>query len=192
MRCKQEFDRLVIKNGWGTIVSFVFITLFFSFSVVLVLTDGLTQKLSQPKSLGELGLVVFSLLFVFLGAWGMLSLAGYEIIIDSEGVRERRTLPIGRRRSFQWAGIGDWGYTFLGSQKVNKYARHDVYVLYFADIKLPMQEKNRMEKKVDRECIQFSVSTEQIKQFYPVIREYCCHYTNVEPFCSRRVSWVPD
>ena len=71
MRCKQEFDRLVIKNGWGTIVSFVFITLFFSFSVVLILTDGLTQKLSQPKSLGELGLVFFSLLIAFFGAWGL-------------------------------------------------------------------------------------------------------------------------
>ena len=187
MRCKQEFDRLVIKNGWGTILSFVFITLFFSFSVVLILTDGLTQKLSQPKSLGELGLVFFSLLIAFFGAWGLLTLAGYEIIIDSEGVRESRLLPIGKRRSFQWAGIGDWGYTFLGSQRVNRYAREDVYVLYFADIKLPMQEKNCAEKKVDRECIQLSVSTKQIRKFYPVIREYCRHYTNVDPFCSRRV-----
>ncbi len=187
MRCKQEFDRLVIKNGWGTILSFLFITLFFSFSVVLILTDGLTEKLSQPKSLGELGLVAFSLLLAFFGAWGVFLFAGYEIIIDSEGVREKRIFPVGRRASFQWAEIGDWGYTFLGSQKVNRYARRDVYVLYFADIKLPMQETNCVEKKVDRKCIQLSVSAKHIKEFYPVIREYCRHYTNVEPFCSRRV-----
>ena len=192
MRCKQEFDRLIIKNGRGTIASFVFITLFFSFSVVLILTDGLTQKLSQPKSLGELGLVFFSLLFVFFCAWGLLELAGYEIIIDSEGVRESRLLPIGKRRSFQWAGIGDWGYTFVGIQRGRYMRQRDIYVLYFADIKLPMQEKNCMEKKVDGECIQLSVSTKQIRKFYPVIREYSRHYTNVEPFCSRRVSCVPD
>ena len=187
MRCKQEFDRIVIKRGWGTVLSFLVMILFFSYSVVLILTDGLNEPLSQPKSLGELGAVLFCLLLTFFGVWGVVVFAGYEIIIDSEGVREKRTIPIGRRASFQWLEIGDWGYTFLGSQRVNKYARRDVYVLYFADIKLPKQEKNCMEKKVDRECIQFTVSAEQIKEFYPVIRKYCSQYTNIEPFCSRRV-----
>ncbi len=186
MRCKQEFDRIVIKRGWGTILSFLFIILFFSFSVVLVLTDGLTEQFSQPKSMGELGVVVFSLLVAVFGAWGLLSLAGYEIIIDSEGVRESSLFPIGKRRSFQWAGIGDWGYTFVGIQR-GRYTRRDVYVIYFADIKLPMQETNCVEKKVDGECIQLSVGAEQIRQLYPVIREYCRHHTNVAPFCSRRV-----
>ena len=187
MRCKQEFDRIVIKSGWETILLFLFIILFFSFSVVLVLTDGLTEQFSQPKSMGELGMVFFSLLVALFGAWGVVLFAGYEIIIDSEGVREKRIFPVGRRASFQWAEIGDWGYTFLGSQRVKKYARRDVYVLYFADVKLPMQETNCVEKKVDGECIQLSVGAEQIRQFYPVIREYCRHHTNVAPFCSRRV-----
>ncbi len=187
MRCKQQFDRLVIKEGLEKFVEALFLLLLGFTAILLILTEGFSKEFSQPKSLGALFGVILFFLLALMGAWLLALLVGYEIIIDSKGICERRILPLGRRASFQWSEIGDWGYTFVGKQRVYRGVYRDSYVFYFADIKLPMQEKNCMEKKVDGDCIFFNISKAEIKTLCPIISEYCRSFTNIEPFRSRHV-----
>ena len=185
MRCKQKTDRMVLTMGAPACAVAIYLALFGFLGCALILTDCFSRELSQPKTLGELFFILLSLFLAFCGLWMVVTSIGHKIVIDAEGVHETQMFPIRKHVLLKWEEIADWGFAYERTIRTGRGIPVNVYALYFSDIKLPMQEKYIMEKKIDKECISLRIGEGQIKRLYPIIVKYCCHYTEILPFRTR-------
>lgn len=176
MRVSEEGERLVIQEGRLSIFWCAFMIVFSTFCIGGILTDGYAKGVHRLESLGDLFIILFLVVIAaFAGAY-LLICFGYRIVLDEDGVREERLLPIKRCRSFSWADIKDIGCSFSASYKGRR-----VYLLYFATFQVTNQTEKT--KNVNSDCISISLQSREVdKKFTRLIVPFCNRYSKVKPF----------
>ena len=185
MNFQQENDRLVIKVGQSSMPLWIWLGTFSAISFMMVIIGLLLGSFSQPRTLGEafkwfliFGVIAF--LLVLSGAKLLWSI-GYQIVIDSEGVREERKFFKKRCRVLRWKEITDWGCTYSPAH-YGRYNYKAHYWFYFSDIVLP---EDLLSKKVDKKCIWIDVLGEkELGEIYPAIMSFCKQKTKILPYRS--------
>ncbi len=181
---EQEKDRLVIKVGQSSMPIWIWLGTFSAIAFIIGVI-GLFMGRSQPRTLGEafMWFLIFgatAFLLVFSGLLLIRSI-GYQIVIDSEGVREERKFFKNRCRALLWKEITDWGCTYSPAH-YGRYNYKAHYWFYFSDIVLP---EDLLSKKVDKKCIWIDVLGEkELGEIYPVIMSFCKQKTKVFPYRS--------
>lgn len=184
MRYRQEGDRLVIKEGQRALPLSIWIGVLSTFFLLFMVFALITGAIPQPRTLGEL----FKFLIYLIASIGLMIFSvctfirstGYQIVIDSEGVREERRFLKNRCRELCWKEIADWGCTYSPVNYYRSHKRH--YWFYFSDVVLP---EDLLSKKVDKECIWVdALGEKELEELYPVIMQFCKQKTKVFPYRS--------
>ena len=125
MRCKKVDEKFIIKHDLSLCIVSVFLVLLSSFVFVLVSTDGFEQSIRQPR---EWKLFIFSIFLFLTGIFLLIFYSGYKIVIDFNGVREQRLIPIIPNRFYGWNEINKWGISYAFTQSKSKTT---FYMLFF-------------------------------------------------------------
>ena len=191
MNVQQENDRLVFKFGKSSMPLWVWLGAFSAIAFIIGVIGLFMGAFSQPQTIGEAfkGFLIFgatAFLLILSGAHLLRSI-GYQIVIDSEGVREERKFFKKRCRALRWKEITDWGCTYSPAH-YGRYHYKAHYWFYFSDIVLP---EDLLSKKVDKKSIWIDVLGEkELGELYPVMMSFCKQKTKILPYRSVAVKKI--
>jgi hypothetical protein len=143
MRCKKVDEKLIIKHDLSLCIVSVFLVLLSSFVFVLVSTDGFEQSIRQPQDYDEWKLFIFSIFLFLTGIFLLIFYSGYKIVIDFNGVREQRLIPIIPNRFYGWNEINKWGISYAFTQSKSKTT---FYMLFFSAERRDKKNGGRVKK----------------------------------------------